>query len=82
MTEWSFSLEVTDMDVGGTQPLAFPGGAPARGLSEQEARRMFQRTLSAWAMDLLSLRQRGLDRPGARPYAVSSYVPAPTRRAA
>jgi hypothetical protein len=30
------------------------------------ARRMYQRVLAAWAMDLLSLRRAGLDRPGRR----------------
>lgn len=70
------------MDVGGIQPLALSGDLPARRLSEQDARRMYQRMLSTWAMDLLSLRQRGMDRPGARSYAPSSYVPAPARRAA
>lgn len=71
------------MDVGGTQPLAFHGGpAQGRGMTGRDARRMYQRMLSAWAMDLMSLRQRGLDRPGVRPFAVSSYVPAPARRAA
>ena len=28
-----------------------------------EARRLFQRTLSAWVGDLLELRRRGLDQP-------------------
>lgn len=32
-------------------------------VAEQEARRMFHRTLSAWAMDVLALRRRGLDKP-------------------
>lgn len=31
--------------------------------AELEARRMFHRTLSAWAMDVLALRKRGLDKP-------------------
>lgn len=31
--------------------------------AEQEARRLFCRTLSAWAMDALALRRRGLDVP-------------------
>lgn len=31
--------------------------------AELEARRMFHRTLSAWAMDVLALRKRGLDTP-------------------
>lgn len=31
--------------------------------AELEARRMFHRTLSAWAMDVLALRRRGLDKP-------------------
>lgn len=30
------------------------------------ARRMFNRTLQSWTMDLLSLRVRRLDRPGVR----------------
>ncbi len=30
------------------------------------ARRMFERVLTGWAMDVLSLRRRGLDRPGYR----------------
>lgn len=34
-----------------------------------EARVMFERVLAAWAMDVLSLRRRGLDRPGHRPAA-------------
>jgi hypothetical protein len=29
-------------------------------------RAMFQRVLAAWAVDALSLRRRGLDRPGSR----------------
>jgi len=29
-----------------------------------EARRLFQRTLSAWVCDLLELRRAGLDQPG------------------
>ena len=32
--------------------------------SVAEARRLFQRTLSAWVCDLLDLRRRGLDQPG------------------
>ena len=31
--------------------------------AELEARRMFHRTLSAWAVDVLALRKRGLDTP-------------------
>lgn len=34
--------------------------------AELEARRMYQRTLASWAMDVLSLRRRGLDVPRAR----------------
>ena len=34
--------------------------------AEVEVRRMFQRTLGGWAMDLLALRRAGLDRPGRR----------------
>lgn len=34
--------------------------------ARSEMRRMFNRTLSAWAMDVLELRRRGLDRPGVR----------------
>lgn len=30
------------------------------------ARIMFERMLAAWAMDVLALRRRGLDRPGRR----------------
>lgn len=30
------------------------------------ARAMFERVLGAWAMDVLALRRRGLDRPGRR----------------
>lgn len=31
------------------------------------AHAMFNRVLAPWAMDLLALRKRGLDRPGSRP---------------
>jgi hypothetical protein len=34
--------------------------------AEVEVRRMFQRTLGGWAMDLLALRRAGLDTPGRR----------------
>lgn len=33
---------------------------------EEQARRMFRAVLAPWAMDLLELRRRGLDRPGRR----------------
>lgn len=35
-------------------------------MSEQQARRMFRAVLAPWAMDMLSLRRRGLDRPSRR----------------
>ena len=35
-------------------------------------RAMFQRVLAAWAIDALSLRRRGLDRPGSRGAAQAS----------
>ncbi|MFG0326748.1 MAG: hypothetical protein ACF8SC_05720 [Phycisphaerales bacterium JB037] len=35
--------------------------------AEAEARRLFQRVLSRWAMDALHLRRLGLDRPCFRP---------------
>ena len=34
------------------------------GRAVDEARRLFQRTLSAWVCDLLILRRAGRDRPG------------------
>lgn len=33
--------------------------------AEQDARRMYQRVLAGWAMDVLSLRRRGLETPRA-----------------
>lgn len=41
--------------------LAGEWNSPAH--AELEARRLFHRTLSAWAMDVLALRRRGLDTP-------------------
>jgi hypothetical protein len=35
-------------------------------LTPAGARRMYQRVLAGWAMDLLALRRAGLDRPGRR----------------
>lgn len=35
--------------------------------AERQARVMFERILTGWAMDVLALRRRGLDRPGSRP---------------
>jgi len=37
-----------------------------RQVAEEEARRLYQRTLGSWASDLLRLRAKGLDRPGYR----------------
>jgi hypothetical protein len=37
--------------------------AGARGTVDTRVRIMFERTLSSWAADVLSLRRRGLDRP-------------------
>lgn len=51
------------------------------GMTVQDAQTMFQRVLGAWAMDLLSLRQRGLDVPR-QITGDSRYAPAPVRRAA
>jgi hypothetical protein len=34
--------------------------------AEQQAKRMFRAVLAPWAMDLMALRRRGLDRPGRR----------------
>ena len=77
------------MDVG--QPHEGPfriGAVSASGtdaITEQDARHMYRRTLSRWAMDLLSLRQRGIDTPRNRPGSMSTFVPAPSagsRRAA
>jgi hypothetical protein len=36
-------------------------------MAEAEARRLFQRVLAGWAMDVLALRRAGLDRPTWRP---------------
>jgi hypothetical protein len=36
-------------------------------LGAQDAQAMFTRVLRSWASDILSLRQRGLDKPGYRP---------------
>jgi hypothetical protein len=33
---------------------------------QEKAQQMFQRVITGWAMDALSLRRRGLDRPGQR----------------
>lgn len=44
--------------------------------AEQEAQRIFQRTLSAWAMDVLSLRRLGLMEPGCRAGESQLVVPA------
>lgn len=52
--------------------------APAE--AEQEARQMFQRFLAGWAMDVLELRRRGLDRPVERRGCPG--VAAPMRRLA
>jgi hypothetical protein len=41
-------------------------------------RAMFQRTLAGWAMDLLELRRRGLDRPGRRDGAGGPVWPGET----
>ncbi|MFM9959375.1 MAG: hypothetical protein ACKVZJ_15065 [Phycisphaerales bacterium] len=55
-----------------------------RALDEAESRRMFQRTLSCWAVDVLRLKRRGLDVPVNR--RSMSFPPAPVsaplRRAA
>lgn len=38
-------------------------------MAEAEAKRLFQRVLAGWAMDVLMLRHAGLDRPTWRPSA-------------
>ncbi len=45
---------------------ALPGtlSADEAELAVEAARQLFQRTLAAWACDLLALRKAGLDRPG------------------
>jgi hypothetical protein len=43
-----------------------PARSPQDGLDPQ-VRRMYQRVLSGWARDALSLRRAGLDRPCPRP---------------
>ena len=48
--------------------------------ARQDAQRMFQRTITAWAQDVLRLRAAGLDRPCARP--AGALVTAPARKAA
>ena len=48
-----------------------------------DAKRMFQRVLSAWAMDVLALKRRGWDRPCVRSVdGVIGYAPARPRHAA
>lgn len=46
---------------------------------EQDARRIYARYLSGWAMDALALRRSGLDRPSVRS---ASAPAAPLRKAA
>lgn len=55
-----------------------------RALDEAESRRMFQRTLSCWAVDVLRLKRRGLDAPVNRRSTTFPPAPAsaPRRRAA
>lgn len=47
-------------------------------MSEAEARRLFQRVLSRWALDALHLRRLGLDRPCFRASAAGTPA-APVR---
>ncbi len=47
--------------------------------ARSEMRRMFHQTLSAWAMDVLELKRRELDRPGVR---IAEQPAAPWKQAA
>jgi hypothetical protein len=42
-----------------------PAGLRSPEHAERAAQRLFRKTLAAWAMDLMDLRRRGLDRPRA-----------------
>lgn len=41
-----------------------PAGLRSPEHAERAAQRLFRKTLAGWAMDLMDLRRRGLDRPG------------------
>jgi len=41
-----------------------PAGIRSPEHAERAAQRLFRKTLAGWAMDLMDLRRRGLDRPG------------------
>jgi hypothetical protein len=45
---------------------------------DDRTREMFRRYLSGWAMDLMDLRRRGLDRPCRRPGSDSAVCPGPS----
>jgi hypothetical protein len=45
---------------------------------EHQVRAMFNRVLASWASDALSLRRRGLDRPGERDAGMLPVAPAPS----
>src|SRR5262249_60631837 len=49
--------------------------------SHAQVRRMFQRTLAGWTMDLLALRRAGLDHPGLRRGGCPAVMPARTDQA-
>ncbi len=40
--------------------------SPKQAQASERVQEMFQRVLTSWAMDALSLRRRGLDRPSSR----------------
>lgn len=41
-----------------------PAGLRSPEHAERAAQRLFRKALAGWAMDLMDLRRRGLDRPG------------------
>lgn len=41
-----------------------PAGLRSPEQAEKAAQRLFRKALAGWAMDLMDLRRRGLDRPG------------------
>ena len=47
--------------------------------ARSEVRAMFQRVLAAWAVDALSLRRRGLDRPCSRDGRASDWGRSPSQ---
>lgn len=64
-TEQGVATEIsTPTPIRGFAMVEAPAGIRSPEHAERAAQRLFRKTLAGWAMDLMDLRRRGLDRPG------------------